>query len=68
MAQAELGQCQLAVTGSIGQQRVSLIYHVTEKKFVALGTDLESRTLAQLTAGLRGPRAVLNFLALPPRE
>ncbi|MFP6620822.1 MAG: hypothetical protein VB877_15865, partial [Pirellulaceae bacterium] len=66
LAQAELGNCDLLVTGLIDRQQVSLVYDVIQKRFTPRSAERESRTLAQLIAGLDEPLSVLSFLALPP--
>ena len=66
IAQAELGNCDLLVTGLIDRQQVSFIYDVTKKRFTPRSAESESRTLTQLLAGLDEPVSVLSFLALPP--
>jgi len=65
IAQAQNGNCDLLVTGLIDRQQVSFIYNVKQKNFIRRPAEPESRTLAQLIAGLNEPRAVLSFLALP---
>ena len=65
VAQAEFGHCDLVVTGLIDRQQVSLVYDVTENRFVVWGNEVESRTLAQPVAGLDKPQAVLSFMGLP---
>jgi YVTN family beta-propeller protein len=66
VAQAQNGRCDLVVTGLIDRQQVSLVYDVTQKNFTRRSAEPESRTLAQLIAGLDEPLSVLSFLALPP--
>ena len=63
--QAELGKCELAGAGLIDRQQVSLVYDVTENRFVVWGNEVESRTLAHPVAGLDKPQAVLSFMGLP---